>query len=166
MRFSLFLGLVTGTIGLNGSISAARAQAVTDRSTTAVGSVCSYDTCAMRLEGALLIRGIRGERVGRVGLFSGSRLTRLLTAQSDSATAYARSFDRDHRSGAALFWSGSVATAVAVALALRRQSGTDQASLAVAVTGMAVQVSGIIRLAKAQRDLGRALWWNNRNLAR
>lgn len=133
---------------------------------------CSYDACALRLEGAHLVRGLRGERVGRIGLFRFTRIEPLIAVPSDSAIAYARLFDREYRTGTLMFWTGVIVPQVALAFLLKRHEQNsrfepvDGVLTGLAFGGIAVEYVALKKMSRAGRALGRAIWWNNRDLAR
>jgi hypothetical protein len=64
-------------------------------------TACTYDTCAIRVEGGRLLRGATSVEVGRLGLWSAPRMTDLLQG-SDSARTYATRFDQNYNSGTRL----------------------------------------------------------------
>jgi len=141
-------------------------------------TICSYDECALRQEGQLLIRGSRGTPVGKLGAIKVPRLVPLIgdragvAPSADSALAYARVFDREYPRGIAIGWTGTIAAAIPLAIVYRRLedgAGADAADwgwVAATVPGLALQYWGARKVQRARSALGKAIWWHNRDLAR
>ena len=132
---------------------------------------CAYDQCALRLEGNRILRGASGEMVGKLGLFSATSLSGLVSRiASDSALAHARIFDANYGRGSILFVAGAltggVALGVAHARSEQRLTGGTSTVFAIALSGLVVELVGARKLVKARNALSRAMWWHNRELAR
>src|ERR1044072_5397361 len=69
---------------------------------------CSYDACALRQDGGAIRRGLGGENDANIGVFSEPNLSSIV--RGDSATAYARLFNREYGHGNRMFWGGLVLT--------------------------------------------------------
>lgn len=152
---------------------------VTSESATAQSDVsnvpnrmCPYDLCALRMEGAHLVRGVHGERVGKISLFRFTRIEPLFMTPSDSAIGYARVFDRDYPTGVLMYWTGVIVSPAALAFVLKRReqdsrfATRDGVLIGVAIAGIALEFGGVKKMLRARRALSRAIWWNNRDLAR
>src|SRR5215218_8720087 len=130
--------------------------------------VAGFSTCAVRAESHLLggvhiVRGLDAADAGRARTFGGPDLSTLL-AGSDSATAHAQHYTRSARRSGAL---GVVAAALFVAAAvvdLRDREVTD-AGVVLVGAGSAVGLASLSQHFAAQRELSRAVWWYNRDLA-
>jgi hypothetical protein len=131
----------------------------------APAGACPYHECALRVEprrtATVLVRGAEGEVVGRVGLFGIPELQGLV-APSDSAVAYARSYQRGARVGGGWLMAGTIASVAPIFLT----GWSDEARLAGALAGSAATLYGALTLADAQRALSRAIWWYNGTLDR
>ncbi len=125
---------------------------------------CTDQICDLRLEtdlwSELIVRGERGERVGRLGSF-GSGVDMLL-AGPDSAAAHAREYVSSARRAGIFGGLEAVALAVGAARRTTRRSGEVTTGDAVAVVSGAVAVVVDAPLAvKARREPARAVWWFN-----
>lgn len=157
-------------------VCAAATQLVAQQAGTTVagtaGYPCTYDLCALRQEGSRVIRGVQGEQVVRLRLFGATRLTPLISGVSDSAVAHARVFDRNYTRGTAMLWSGIALVPLAMYFPLKRMdegrafAAVDVALVAMAVSGVVLEFWGAKKIDQARRALGRAIWWNNRDLPR
>ena len=130
---------------------------------------CTYATCALRVEpsffGTHLVRGTRGERVGRLGGFGGG-VESLLTGP-DSAAAYGRQYVRATRRSAALGLVGALAYAVVLVRTDNLQSGqVGDADVLIGVAGAGFALASIPFTVQARRHLSRAVWWYNSALPR
>ena len=139
------------------------------QTTSAAAPSCAggYDACAVRAEvsffrGTRLVRGTAGEPVARLRGFGGSNLATLL-AGSDSAVAHARRYTRASRTSGAFGLVGAALFATAAAIDLEdREVKTSGLVLVGAGTVAGLAATGY-QLA-AQRSLGRAVWWYNRDV--
>jgi hypothetical protein len=132
---------------------------------------CAYDQCALRLEGNRILRGASGERVGKLGVFSATSLSDLVSGvPSDSALVHARIFDANYGRGSTLAFAGTLTAAVALGVAHSRReqrlTGGTSTVFAIAVSGTVIQFVGVRKIVKARDALSRAIWWHNRELAR
>ncbi len=130
-------------------------------------SLCTYDTCALRVESAFLgtrlVRGIEGVPVAGVGLF-GSNLSEVV-GSSERALEHARIYDRTR--------TPAVLTALGAGLLLGFGAATaqddqvsDGVSLGMTLGGLGLTVVSIRLGSQSQRAFSRALWWYNRDLPR
>lgn len=136
---------------------------------------CSYDDCALRLEGARVLRGQVGTRVGQLRVFSATRLEPLVGSASDSARLYANEFDRNYGTGARWAAVGGLGLGVVTAFLIDRRAsrgesneweGRHWAMAGGLVVSIAASEYGTRRLRRAHRALSRAIWWHNRELPR
>ena len=128
---------------------------------------CSYDQCALRVDGPRLLRGHDGVSVGRLGLLGAPRLVELV-GTSDSALVHAREFDANYNTGTRLSFLGALLITPVIVNALRGGTGTMQRNHQVVLTlsGSALILVGGIKSRRAQAALSRALFWHNRDLPR
>ena len=132
---------------------------------------CSYDQCALRLEGNRILRGASGERVGKLGVFSAANLSALVSAvPSDSALAHARIFDANYGQGSRLLFGGVLTAVVALTVDRARRdqglTGGSWAPLAIASCGIVIEFVGARKVVRARDAFSRAIWWHNRELPR
>jgi hypothetical protein len=152
---------------------------------------CSYDACALRIEGKRIVRGRSGEVVLRLGPYTD--VTHRVDWLSDSARAHAAMY-KPRRSTAAnlrlLAWGTNIASAVlgyqvyrdykrqADEITAQQEAGgpvttridLDQSKLlfsgALSVGGLVVRlIAGRIDEA-ARTQLARAVWWHNHEIRR
>ena len=124
---------------------------------------CTYDRCALRIEGRRVLAGTQGERLGNIGPFSIPDLDQRLTL-SDSALAHYRIFRNNYRSGTLWALAGGALWGVGY-LSIDAQDG--YALPVVALTGSVVaSVIGLRKSVRAQKALARTVWWYNRDLQR
>lgn len=144
---------------LAGSGTAARAAA------QGAPAVCTYDTCALRVQPPslttplMLVRGATGEEVLRLGLLEPAVAP--FVALSDSAVAHARVYDLKYDRGSILNIAGTV-IAIGAPVLLR---GTMQ-KIAFTGAGIGLTIYGNTLVNEANDALNRAVWWYNRELAR
>jgi hypothetical protein len=126
---------------------------------------CTYDSCSLRIQPPtmttplMLVRGVEGEEVVRLGLMEPA-VAPLLT-RSDSAAAHARIYDTWYDRGSMLNIAGTV-VAIAAPILL---DGTMQ-KIAFTGAGIGLTVYGNLLINRANDSLNRALWWYNREFAR
>jgi hypothetical protein len=135
--------------------------------TPTTSAACTYDECALRLEGPRLLRGIQGIQVGRLTLWSGPRLTDLVST-GDSAREYARRFDANYSWGSRFAFVGGLFFAAVGVDHLRGYQGTmrREHQLELAISGGALLLVGGLKLRRANEALSRAMFWHNRDLPR
>lgn len=148
------------------SSNAARAQVATAEST------CTYERCALWIDGAAVRRGAGGVVVLRDGLFRPMRL-RDLVGGADSAGYWASSFERRARVGQVFTKAGLAAFVVgAGAQYIRLRNSTNSRDDATAVefglvlSGTASVFVGSFIRRTANPLRSRAVWWYNRRFAR
>ena len=129
---------------------------------------CTWDACALRVEGGSLLQGVRGEVRGTiVGLTPD---VAILTAGPDSAAAYAARFTIARpRSDLWETWGGlgrGIAMAAWIHFSLA-DTGDGWAWTAAALMPVAQSARAHARRQDviAERSLERAVWWYNRELA-
>jgi hypothetical protein len=132
---------------------------------------CAYDQCALRLERNRILRGVSGERAGKLGVFSATNLAALVSrVPSDSALAHARIFDANYGLGSRLLFVGGLTAGVALGVehARRQQKllGGTSTMFAIAFSGVVIEFVGARKVVKARDALSRAIWWHNRELPR
>jgi hypothetical protein len=143
-------------------------------------AACPYDACALRLEAGKVLQGAAGRKVAGLGAFSS---VMGIEWSSDSARRYARSYQGNHTGATVVNTISLAASLVAGYLLFKAYDdardrlpegqgtvGLDKSRLN-AVYGVAIgsalfrTVGGLLDR-KARRQLSRAVWWHNRELAR
>jgi hypothetical protein len=146
---------------------------------TPADAACTYDRCALRLDGSRLVRGVHGELVAKPGWFRPMPLAELVSG-SDSALHYARRYEEAAARASALSNGGGLAvlTALGIAWAHDRSrpdawpyasSSNDRWAVATGVLmlgGFVAEYASIPFVRRADRARARALWWHNRQFAR
>ena len=132
---------------------------------------CAYDQCALRVERNRILRGASGERVARLGVFSATSLSDLVSGiPSDSALAHARIFDANSGRGSTLAFVGALTAGAALGVAHSRReqrlTGGTLTVFAIAFSGVVIEFVGVRKVVKARDALSRAIWWHNRELDR
>lgn len=131
---------------------------------------CPYDACALRQDGGAIRRGLSGEKVANIGVFSATDLTSVV--RGDSATEYARVFNREYRRANRMLWGGLVLTEGSLLITLARMrddqhfGAPEGALVGVAVGGFVISQVGGVSLRRARGAASKALWWHNRDLPR
>jgi hypothetical protein len=148
-------------------LSAALPPTADSQALAPTAKVCTYDECALRLEGPRLLRGVQGVPVGRLTLWSGPRLTDLVST-NDSARMYAQRFDANYSRGSRLAFVGGLFLAAVGVDHVRGSQGTmrREHQLELGVAGVALALVGGIKLSRANQALSRAMFWHNRDLPR
>ena len=132
---------------------------------------CNYDQCALRFESREFLRGREGQVVGRITLWSGTRLTSLVGA-NDSAQYHAAEFDQHYVAGRR--WAGLGASGLGLigGIIWNRAysddlsgSTTDWLLAGGYAFAVGLTIYGGRRERRGERGLARALWWHNRDLA-
>ncbi len=156
-RFSLRLILLLGG-----------ALPVSAQSPVLSDSLCTYDTCALRIEsfffgGTRIVRGADGEQLGRFGLF-GSDLSEAV-ASSERALVEARAYESRRAPASLSGVGGSVLLALSIYLN-ESPGSSDALETGALVGGFGLSFLSIHFSTQAQRSRARAVWWYNRDLPR
>jgi hypothetical protein len=126
---------------------------------------CTYDECALRIRAPTLtssmkiVRGREAVDVVPLGLLQPA--IEPLLALSDSAAAYARTYDVMYDRGSIISMTGTAISIIAP-IAMR---GTMQ-KIAFTGVGIGFTVVGGIIQNRAHEALSQAIWWYNRELTR
>ena len=129
--------------------------------------VCTYDTCALRIEpgffGRSIVRGPveASESIGRVGLF-GSDLSSIVEPVP-RAFDHARSADRSRRLGLVAL-AGAVAASIYAAPSEDR-SQDDSRVIVGSLVSLGLPVTAGVLGVRAERPQARAVWEYNRSMA-
>jgi hypothetical protein len=180
MGLPIFIALFTSLLTVSPAL---RAQVDSGRAGPRVGGPlanCTYDTCALRIEGGTVVQGAVGRRVGGLGLFNG--VAGRVHWSSDSALRYARSYQSNHTAAGVtrvLASAGGLAATVLLVQAYRDARdrtvaggtvGLDKSRLrtvyGVAIGSSVVSFVGGLFERRAKKQLARAIWWHNRELPR
>jgi hypothetical protein len=126
----------------------------------------TYDDNALRVEGQRgdfrIVRGTEGTVVGKIGVFRGVDVTKLV-ASSEKATIEAKRFVRDYRPGVLLLSLGIATLGAGIGVsAIHDINRGITTGLMLAGTGLIVYGAG--RLEDAYNALSRSIWWYNRDL--
>jgi hypothetical protein len=131
---------------------------------------CSYDACALRQDRSAIRRGLAGEKVANIGVFSATDLSAIV--RGDSAIAFARVFNREFNHGNRMVWGGLVLTEGALITVIARMhddqhfAAPESALVGVAVGGFVISQLGSRSLKRARTAASKAIWWHNRDLPR
>jgi hypothetical protein len=125
-----------------------------------------YEDSALRVEDSRgdirIVRGIEGTVVGRIGVFRGTDIVRLVQS-SERATTEAKIFARDYKPGTLSLALG-IAT-LGAGIGVSRIHGVNTGiTTSLLISGTALIVYGAGRLENAYNALARSLWWYNRDL--
>jgi hypothetical protein len=178
IRLCVALGLAAAA-GAWGPLPAQGAAAANTAEPT--DTTCTYERCALWLDGARLVRGARAELVAKPGWFRSPPLARFVSG--DSAGWYAARYERASGRANALSNVGTLAMLGAIGIAYLRDRGCDSGpypwvsscrdgdalhvTTAVMFTGGMVALYGSIPFSRrAGRHRARALWWHNAQFAR
>jgi hypothetical protein len=127
-------------------------------------SGCSvFEDCALRVQYGFLrtevVRGTEDIRVARIGL--GTPALDELFSRSDTAALSFESFRVDHRRSSWLKVLGGVE--IAAGLIARSRDNEDWAR-ALSVSGIVLELVGMVFRTRADEHLSRAIWWYNESL--
>jgi hypothetical protein len=165
--------LLSAATSALGAATPAHAHAQT---APAADSACTYERCALRLEGRRLLRGLHDERVTESRIFTPRRLLPFVTG--DSARLYASRYERDARRASLLSGVGALLLlgAYVGTRNLSSECGPSEGCAghdALRVASGAAAVGAIVSFGAslrfgfgATRAESRALWWHNAQFAR
>lgn len=142
---------------------------------------CAYETCALRIEGAMVVQGTEGVRIPSLREFDWS---------SDTAAVNAAAYQSNRARGAAfriLGFTGTLASLALIAKASMDALEVSQASegdmfdqdaamaeyekkymiaVGISLGSSAAGLTGRLFDSRARKHLARAIWWHNRAFAR
>ena len=128
----------------------------------------SYDENALRVvsrQGTMqILRGVEGIVASRSGIFHGPRVADLV-AQSDSALAEAKIFERDYQPAQWLLGTAIVSLGAAIG-ASRINDINPFIQVGLTTTTFVSFAFGAKKLDSAYQALSKAIWWYNRDLKR
>ena len=128
----------------------------------------SYDENALRVvsrQGSMqILRGVEGTVASRSGIFHGPRVADLV-AQSDSALAEAKIFERDYEPAQWLL-ATSIVSLGALIGASRINDINPFIQVGLTATTFVPFAFGAKKLDSAYQALSKAIWWYNRDLKR
>lgn len=150
----LFLALGVGAYLASGATAALYAQNAT------------YEDSALRLESHLgdtrIVRGVQGTVLGRIGVFHGIDVTKVVSP-SENATMEAMRFAHDYGPGTLVVALGIATLGAAVGVSqIHDVNRGITTGLTIASTGLIIY--GGTRLENAYNALSRSIWWYNRDL--
>ena len=125
------------------------------------GTPCTWDNCALRMQGRHLVRGIEGEEVAKIGSFPPD-ISPFFEERSQKAVTEYQSFRAKQTSGSALLLVG---VAAIIAGGFANHQGEHGLGLGLAIGGLVTELVGGLRIDSGRKDLSRAVWWYNRTLA-
>ncbi len=166
-RHIAFLACIT--VLLPSAVAAQGNSAVGVRAQRAAAdSACSYEQCALVVVPSLasldVVRGVRRERVARLGFFWAGDI-RAPFAGSDSAAWYADRAVHTRRTASFLTDAGLALFAVAAVVVVRRGE-VDRAAAGWATGGAVLMAASYPLQLRADGLLSSAVWWHNRQFAR
>jgi hypothetical protein len=147
-------------------------------------AACTYDVCALRVEGASVVQGADGRHIAGLGVMG--NLGEQVPWRSEEARRYAGSAQSAHRGARFLQAAGFLSQLAGVALvtvamndasdrvqaAVSSESGEVTVNKSKIYPGVAVSLGGTALSAiggavdrRARNLLARAVWWNNREIA-
>jgi len=128
----------------------------------------SYDENALRVvsrQGSMqILRGVEGTVASRAGIFHGPRVADLV-AQSDSALAEAKIFERDYQPAQWLLGTAIVSLGAAIG-ASRINDINPFIQVGLTAATFVSFAFGAKKLLSAYEALSKAIWWYNRDLKR
>jgi hypothetical protein len=124
---------------------------------------CTYDTCALRIEGTRVVAGREGAAVATLRAFRTPRLEDRF-AVSDSAAAHYVRFADNYVAGNV--WSMVGGGALGLAYAASNDDASTTLIAGSIAVGIVASLVGGNKVRKAQAALSRAVWWYNRDLPR
>lgn len=146
---------------------AAQRLAVSNPTEPPTAEACDYDRCSLRFTLGFgswsVVQGIDNKKVGRLGMFRGPSVEKLVEAVPEAADE-ARRFRRGYATSSAFLWGGAAITVLGSALA----AGNDGNPIAVGLTlsGLGMMTYGAWSHGKSFNSLSRSLWLYNRSLKR
>lgn len=127
-----------------------------------------YDENALRVvsrQGTMqILRGVEGTVASRAGIFHGPKVADLV-AQSDSALAEAKIFERDYQPAQWLLATAIVSLGAAIG-ASRINDINPLIQAGLTATTFISFAFGAKKLDSAYQALSKAIWWYNRDLKR
>ena len=127
-----------------------------------------YDENALRVvsrQGTMqILRGVEGTVASRAGIFHGPRVADLV-AQSDSALAEAKIFERDYQPAQWLLATAIVSLGAAIGASRINDINPFIQGGLIATTFISFAF-GAKKLDSAYQALSKAIWWYNRDLKR
>jgi len=133
---------------------------------TGVSAQSTYDNNALRLDSRFgdvrIVRGVDGPVVGRVGVFRGSDIAKIVES-SPKAVTEAREFQRNYRPGTIIVGLGIISLGLTAGVSQIHDVNRG------ITTGLTLATFGLItyggsRLERAYNALSRSIWWYNRDL--
>jgi hypothetical protein len=145
------------------------------QSVPAADSSCTYERCALRVEGWRLVRGSSGETVSKPGVFSSRHL--LPFVAGDTARRYAAQYEQYARRASrlttvgtllfvAMYAGGQALDYCQSAHDCREYTAVNVGAVVAALGGFAAFVTALHYGTRAERAQSRALWWHNARFAR
>jgi hypothetical protein len=142
------------------------AMAILTHGARLIAQESTYDENALRIEDSRgdmrIVRGTEGTVVGRIGVFRGTDIVKLVQS-SERAAVEARMFVHDYKPGTLSLALG-IAT-LGAGIGISRIHDVDTGiTTGLLISGTALIVYGAGRLENAYNALARSLWWYNRDL--
>jgi hypothetical protein len=168
-RLTWMVGIVARFAFAGALLGMPAATAAQEPEVPAREPTCSWDACALRVEGGQLIQGIRGQPRGRI---AGIDLdVEILAAGPDSAAAYAARFSVARPESDLWSTFGDLGRGLALAAWIHFALADDAADGWAWTAAALMPVSQSARAHARRQDviatraLDRAVWWYNRELA-
>ena len=159
-RLLLFAAIVSAPIVVSGAQDATGDTA------------CTYERCAVWLDRGTLRRGASGAVVLRDGFFRPMRLPAFVGG-ADSATIWAKRFERRAQAGTRLSAIGFLSLAVGIGTQYVRTRSIASGAIddangfegALSLGGVIAIAGGLLLRTSAEPARNRAVWWYNRRFA-
>ena len=133
---------------------------------SASAQTCTYDTCALRVEGREVKRGLDGARVGRLGLFRAPQLARLPEVPQEARIQF-EIFENNFPQAQVLGLASGILVAVAYSEGLRGELGSrDEWTLGLSIAGVVSGIVAAVKTKQAMNGLSRGIWFYNRQFVK
>jgi hypothetical protein len=163
----LLLGQAMTADGQQPGTPAGQQLAASGKSQPTAADQCNYDRCALRFTLGFgswsVVQGIDSRKVGRLGMFRGPNVERLVMAVPEAASE-ARRFRRGYARSSALLWGG--AALVLIGTGVAADNDGNAMAIGLGATGLAAMAYGAWSHGNSFNRLSRSLWLYNRSLQR
>ena len=162
--------IIGSTMTVDGQEPQVNAKPELEASTTtsSLGSEpCAYDRCALRFTLGFgswsVVQGIDSRKVGRLGMFRGPDVAKLVATVPEAAEE-ARRFQRGYARSSAFLWAGAGLAVIGSGLAAANDG--HPAAVGLGFSGVALMTYAAWSHGRSFNQLSRALWLYNRSLTR
>ena len=159
--------IIAGTMTLDAQESQVSAMAASTTTQSLSSEPCAYDRCALRFTLGFgswsVVQGIDSRKVGRLGMFRGPDVAKLVATVPEAAEE-ARRFQRGYARSSAILWGGAALAVIGSGLAAANDG--HPAAIGLGFSGVALMTYAAWSHGKSFNQLSRALWLYNRSLSR